>query len=296
MTTETFLPTDPKVKAALAAADQWIKILVKELDIDPADTVITVNAVGPDGKRELVKMSLAQSQTQIAAAATAWSENEQNKINDFLHHWILMLAAEMREKEQTILEILSRIDMHEKATADRVESPAYQALMRKAFRDWPGAESDAKRAMVRNLLVNAAGSRVASDDVVKLFLDWLDLYSEFHFEVIGAIYNNAGITRGGIWRALKRPSVREDSAESDLYKLLFRDLSTGGIVRQHRETDYAGNFITKRPSRSSNQMAGGKTMKSAFGDEEQYELTALGQQFVHYAMTDVPPKLNFDGN
>ena len=34
-------------------------------------------------------------------------------------------------------------------------------------------------------------------------------------------------------------------------------------------------------------------MKSAFDDIEQYELTALGEQFVHYAMTDVPPKLEF---
>ena len=103
------------------------------------------------------------------------------------------------------------------AAAHRVESPAYQALMRKAFRDWSGAESEAKRAMVRNLLVNAAGSRVASDDVVKLFLDWLDLYSEFHFGVIGAIYNNAGITRGGVWRKLGRPVVREDLSEADLF-------------------------------------------------------------------------------
>src|SRR5450631_3508610 len=67
----------------------------------------------------------------LAAAASAWSENEQHKINDFLHHWIQMLAAEMREKQQTILEILSRIDMRDEETAKRVESPAYQTLMRK---------------------------------------------------------------------------------------------------------------------------------------------------------------------
>ena len=126
--------------------------------------------------------------------------------------------------------------------------------MRKAFRDWSGAESEAKRTMVRNLLVNAAGSRVASDDVVKLFLDWLDTYSEFHFEVIGAIYNNAGITRGGVWRKLGRPVVREDSSEADLFRLLFRDLSTGGIVRQHRETTYAGDFIAKRASSSKRRI------------------------------------------
>jgi hypothetical protein len=149
--------------------------------------------------------------------------------------------------------------------------------------------------MVRNLLVDAAGSRVASDDVAKLFLDWLDAYSEFHFEVIGAIYNNAGITRGRIWQNLGRPSAREDSSEADLFKLLFRDLSTGGIVRQHRETDYAGNFLAKRPVRTQANRGEPKAMKSAFDDEEQYELTALGQQFVHYAMTDVPPKLTFEG-
>jgi hypothetical protein len=34
-------------------------------------------------------------------------------------------------------------------------------------------------------------------------------------------------------------------------------------------------------------------MKSAFDNEEQYELTQLGQQFVHYAMTELPPKIEF---
>jgi hypothetical protein len=34
-------------------------------------------------------------------------------------------------------------------------------------------------------------------------------------------------------------------------------------------------------------------MKSAFDDAEQYEVTALGQQFVHCAMTDVPVKINY---
>jgi hypothetical protein len=34
-------------------------------------------------------------------------------------------------------------------------------------------------------------------------------------------------------------------------------------------------------------------MKSAFDEEEQYELTDLGEQFVHYAMTNLPPKIQF---
>ena len=35
-------------------------------------------------------------------------------------------------------------------------------------------------------------------------------------------------------------------------------------------------------------------MKSAFDREEQYELTELGQQFVHYAMTDLPLRIKYE--
>jgi hypothetical protein len=66
---------------------------------------------------------------------------------------------------------------------------------------------------------------------------------------------------------------------------------TGGVIRQHRETDYHGNFVKKPPVKRA--YASG-TLKSAFDDDEQYELTKVGQQFVHYAMTDLPPKIEFD--
>ena len=95
--------------------------------------------------------------------------------------------------------------------------------------------SEKKRQLVRNILAHAAATEIVSDSVIKMFLDWLKEYSELHFEVIGAVYNDAGITRGGIWKKLGREAVREDSADADLYKLLIRDLSTGGIVRQHVE-------------------------------------------------------------
>jgi hypothetical protein len=230
----------------------------------------------------------------LAAGAGAWSEREQARINDFLKHLADMLAAEMKEKTQTILELTSRIDMHDEEIAKRIRSSEYQSLLRKAFRDWAGTESEEKRIFVRNLLSNAAASTLASDDVVKLFLQWIRDYSEFHFAIVGAIYNSAGITRGGVWDKLGRKPVREDSSDADLFRLIFRDLSTGGLVRQHRETDYQGNFLAK-PTRKGPPIPKGmpRTMKSAFDDDEQYELTALGEQFVHYAMTDVPPKLEF---
>lgn len=230
----------------------------------------------------------------LSAIAGIWSEREQKRVNEFLHHLLQMMNAEMKEKERTIAELAARLDMQDDDVAKRVESPEFQALLRKAFRDWAGAESERKRTFIRNVLANAAASDLTSDDVVRLFLDWIKTYSEFHFEVIGAIYNSAGITRGGVWRKLGRKPVREDSADADLFRLLFRDLSTGGIIRQHRETDYEGKFLAK-PVKKGPPVPKGTTkiMKSAFDEDEQYELTALGEQFVHYAMTDLPPKLEF---
>lgn len=107
--------------------------------------------------------------------------------------------------------------------------------------------------------------------------------------MIREIYKEAGITRGEIWDRIYGRPVREDSAEADLFKLLMRDLSTGGVVRQHRETTGTGEFI-RRP-RSATRGRGAPVLKSAFDSQEPYELTELGKQFVHYAMTDVVPRI-----
>ena len=226
----------------------------------------------------------------LSAAASAWSERDQERVNAFFKHWLQMLAEEMREKEQTIFEIAARLDMHDENIKKRLESPEYQSLLKTAFRDWAAAESEEKRKLIRNTLANAAVATIVSDDIIKLFLDWLRMYSELHFRVVGLIYNSGGITRKGVWERLGREPVREDSADADLFKLLFRALSTGGVIRQHKETDYAGNFIVGGPKRNPPKH-GAHLAKSAFDENEQYELTQLGRQFVHYAMTDLPPKI-----
>ena len=38
------------------------------------------------------------------------------------------------------------------------------------------------------------------------------------------------------------------------------------------------------------------TVESAFEDTKGYELTELGHQFVHYAMTDLPSRIEFKQN
>ena len=184
--------------------------------------------------------------------------------------------------------------MHDEKISQRLESKEYQSLLKKTFREWAGAESEDKRGYIRNILANAAASAMVSDDVVRLFIDWLALYSELHFKVIGVVYrhHSDGISRGAVWTELGKQAVAENSADADLFKLLFRDLSTGGVIRQHREVDYYGNFIAKTPERRP-KGSGPKPITSAFDEEDLYELTEIGKQFVHYAMTDLPLKIDF---
>jgi hypothetical protein len=183
--------------------------------------------------------------------------------------------------------------MHDEEIAKRVKSSEYQSLLKKTFRNWSGTESAKKQEYIRNILCNAAAATIVSDDVVSLFIEWLQTYSEFHFTVIGEIYRNPGSTRAEIWDNLGRGPVREDSADADLFKLLIRDLSTGGIIRQHRETDRAGNFIARQRARTTRRNVGVRTLKSAFDDTEEYFLTALGDQFVHYAMNELTVKIAY---
>lgn len=125
-----------------------------------------------------------------------------------------------------------------------------------------------------------------------MFIKWIGTYSELHFAVIKFIYRNPGSTRKIIWLDVHGSLVREDSAEADLYKLLIRDLSTGEVVRQHREKDYYGRYVkeTPKPRGQASQ-----TLTSAFDDEKKYELTELGTvrplhngrcDAVHWTSTD----------
>lgn len=85
----------------------------------------------------------------FSAIASAWSENEQDKVNKFFQHWVKMLEDELKEKEETIVEIMARLDLQDEAISVRVESRSYQSLVKKTFREWSCAESEEKREYTR---------------------------------------------------------------------------------------------------------------------------------------------------
>lgn len=190
----------------------------------------------------------------------------------------------------TLSEVFNRIQGLGEEINDRLESQEYLGLIRKAFREWDQADTEEKQRLIVQLVTNAAGVRICSDDILRLFLDWIEVYHEAHFAVIREVHKNEGPTRYDIWTAVYGKDIpRDDSAEADLYKMLIRDLSTGGVIRQARETDSSGRF--RKKTSPPRRLTSTGVMESAFEDTKQYVLTELGKQFVHYTMNELVTRL-----
>ena len=224
----------------------------------------------------------------IAALAAIPKDFNQTMADSLQRQWMEEHERKLKELSDTLSEMLNRLDSFGEETKQRLESEAYLSLIRSGFRQWDQSDTKDKKKLIVNLLTNAGGTRITSDDVVRLFLDWIDAYHEIHFAVIREVHKREGVTRKEIWNNIYGSLAREDSAEADLFKMLMRDLSIGGVLHQHREKGYYGERLSKTRSKP---IPGGKPPVSAFDDEEGYELTALGRQFVHYAMSEGVPRV-----
>lgn len=226
----------------------------------------------------------------LASGAAVHGEKSQGQVNALYEEWLKVHKIKIEKLGQSLVEVIERLESIPEQFEDRIQSEEYLGLVRRAFRSWDNSNTDEKRQYVINLISNAAASNLCPDDQIRLFNDWLDTYHEIHFKVIRAIYQKPGVTRLDIWQSVSDIMPREDSAEADLFKLLIRDLSTGGVIRQFRPTNVHGQFVkqsrtTKRAGSSSN------TMESAFENTKHYQLTELGSQFVHYTMNQVVKRL-----
>lgn len=225
----------------------------------------------------------------IGASANLYGEHDQGKVNLLQQKWLEEHSERLRDVGAAINEITGRLDQFGEQVKERIESEEYLSIVRKAFRVWDEADTKEKRRLVQKLLAHAGGSRITSDDVVRLFVEWIERYHEAHFAVIREVFQNPGSTRADIWEGIHGDQAREDSPEADLFKLLIHDLSTGRVIRQHRPTNQYGQFIRK--PRAGRKAPPSSVMKSAFDDSEPYELTELGKQFVHYTMNEIVPRV-----
>lgn len=227
----------------------------------------------------------------LSIGASHNGEKSQDAVNQVYEEWLRVHKEKIGYLISTLDEVASRLENVQNDLEARIESEEYLGLVRRAFRSWDSAETLEKKGYIINLISNAAATQLCPDDMIRLFNDWLDLYHEAHFKVIREIYQNPGSTRYDIWNSISGVFPREDSAEADLFKLLIRDLSTGGVIRQSREITYEGKFkkSTNRSKQQRNPNSG--TLESAFEDVKTYVLTELGSQFVHYTMNEVVTRI-----
>jgi hypothetical protein len=262
------------------------------------ETIKAELATASPSKRQRIREAIALAALSsipwvggvLAAAATFKFDETGVHQDDLRTQWLHEHQQRLIDLRATLDGIFARFDSLGDDIDERIESPEYLGLVRKTFRQWDQADTDEKRQLVVHLITNAAGTRVCSDDIVRLFLDWISQYHEAHFAVIRQIYINPGPTRYDIWVAVYGENVpRDDSAEADLYRMLIRDLSIGGVIRQPRDTDMQGRF--RRKTTPPRRLSRSSTMESAFEDTKQYVLTELGGQFVHYTMNELVTRL-----
>lgn len=220
----------------------------------------------------------------ISAAVSYKTDEKTIKANNLQTKWLQEHSIKIENLMKDLEEVVSRFEGIGEQIDKRIQTDEYLSLVRKAFRTWNEADTDEKRKYVKNIVANSAGTTVCSDDVIRLFIDWLNSYHEAHFAVIREIYKQPGITRYDMWANLNGEFPREDSPEADLFKMLIRDLSMGGVIRQERTTNHYGQFVKKKPVKRN---TGSNVMESAFETTKPYVLTGLGEQFVHYTMNEV---------
>jgi len=225
----------------------------------------------------------------FVSAAISCKIGGDTKINSLQTQWLEEHARKIDQLMNDLAKVAQRFESLGEEIDSRIQSEEYLTLVRSAFRVWDNADTEEKRRYGGNVVSNAAGTRLCSDDVIRLFIDWLDLYHEAHFAIIREIHRNPGCSRYMIWDSIYGEIPKEDSPEADLFKLLIRDLNIGGVIRQERETNQYGQFLRKRPGGRRGPTS--STMESAFEDTKPYVLTGLGQQFVHYTMNEVVQRI-----
>jgi hypothetical protein len=223
----------------------------------------------------------------MSGIASLKDVERQAEVNELQRRWLETHAEKLLQLGQVLADITDRLDAFGDEVQQRIESEEYLGIVRSAFRAWDRADTQEKRDLLRKLLSNAGATNLTPDDLVRMFIEWIDRYNEVHFKVVRVIYQFPQSSRAEIWDDIHGVEVREDSAEADLFKLLIRDLSTGGVIRQVRQTDDAGRFLRKR---TRTRQLSAYTV-SAFDGDKPYVLTALGEQFVHYVMDELVPRL-----
>lgn len=229
----------------------------------------------------------------LGAIAGLSGEADQDKVNGLLKLWLEEHQPKLDELKQTLGDIMERLDGLGEETQQRIESPEYLALVRRSFSSWDEADTAEKREYIKRLMINAGATKLCPDDLIRIFISWIDSYHESHFAVIKQISQNSeGITRAAIWDNLNEGvRAREDSAEAGLFRYLMRELNMGGVIELSKQRDAYGRAYKATSARTPRGMAS-KVVESTYEDTKPWVLTELGRQFIHYVLNDAVKRVD----
>lgn len=156
----------------------------------------------------------------FAATAAIHAEQEQAKVNLLLFRRVEEHEHAYRRLEDAVRKVIERLEQIGPSAQERLDDEKFLGLVRRAFQVWDEATTDEKGEYVRRAVTNAAATKLCSDDLVRLFLQWIAQYGEVHFRVIQAIYSTPGSTRADIlapdpWRGGPRELGRGGSLQID---------------------------------------------------------------------------------
>lgn len=219
------------------------------------------------------------------------AEGEQDRVNILLAIWVEEHRKKIEILFKTLEDIFSRFENFGEEIQERIDSPEYLNLVRRAFTSWDQADTEEKREMYKRLIINAGATALCEDDLVRLFISWIDSYHEAHFKVIREFFNNPdGITRGQVWdniNQIARPT--DDSSKAGLYAYLTHQLNLGGIISLEKVVTESGRILKRQAPKSSGNSS--PYRESPFEDTKPYYLTELGKEFVHYVMRDAAKQI-----
>ena len=179
----------------LAPEDQVIENLTAELEkAEPSKRGRILEKVF------LAALSVIPWVGGVLTAAETYRTDEGNvRLNKIQTQWLEEHQKKIALLAQTLQGIGIRLNSFGEEIDERIQSEEYLALVRKAFRIWDESDTEEKRRLLSNVLTNAAGTRVCSDDVIRIFMDWIRMYSEVHFAIMREVYKNPGSTRYDMW-------------------------------------------------------------------------------------------------
>src|SRR5580704_8162363 len=123
------------------------------------------------------------------------SEEGKIKNSQLYQQWLEEHRRKMATLSQTLVEVIARLNEFPDEINERLGSEEYLQIVRKSFSSWDNADTFEKRDLIRKLLTNAGAQKLVPDDLIRLFLDWINLYHEAHFSVITVIYKQPGVTQ-----------------------------------------------------------------------------------------------------